>query len=120
MNFPVPKVAVAAALAGALVLAASAAQAHAHLVKASPAENAAVAAPTTIRLEFNEKLEPKFSAVELMKSDGAKVAVASKASGKTIEARPRTPLGRGGYLVMWRIVSTDGHKMKGQYNFTVK
>lgn len=110
----------AAAAAGALVLAASIAQAHTHLVKASPAQNAAVAAPTAIRLEFSERLEPKFSGVALTKADGEKVAVVSRASGRTIEARPKAPLGRGGYKVMWRVVSSDGHKMTGQYDFTVR
>lgn len=110
----------AAALAAPVLLFASGAQAHAHLQKAEPAENAAVTAPKTIHLEFSEKLEPKFSAVTLMKADGTAVHVTSKADGKTIDGGLAAPLTPGGYMVMWHILSADGHKMTGQYNFTVR
>jgi methionine-rich copper-binding protein CopC len=109
---------VAAVAAPALL--ASGAQAHAHLQKANPAENAAVAAPKQIHLEFSERLEPKLSAVELMKADGTAVAVTSKTEGKAIDGALAAPLAPGGYMVMWHVISADGHKMKGQYNFTVR
>lgn len=108
------------ALIAAPLMAASAAEAHAHLVKSDPAENAAVASPKTIHLEFSEKLEPKFSSLGLMRADGAAVAVTSRAAGKAIDAGVKAPLPPGGYMVMWQVVSGDGHKMKGQYNFTVR
>ena len=113
-------IALAALLAAPALLFASGAQAHAHLLKANPGENAAVPAPKAIHLEFSEKLEAKFSAVELMKADGASVAVTSKAAGNAIDGALEAPLAPGGYMVMWHVVSTDGHKMKGQYNFTVR
>lgn len=108
------------AVAASTLMFASGAQAHAHLVKADPAENAAVAPLKAIHLEFSEKLEPKFSGVTLMKADGAAVPVTSKAGGKAIDGALQTPLAPGGYMVMWRVVSADGHKMTGQYNFTVR
>ncbi len=113
-------VALLAALAAPALMPASGAQAHAHLVKADPAENAAIAPPKTLRLEFSEKLEPKFSAVTLMKADGAAVTVTSKAAGAAIDGALDAPLAPGGYMVMWHVLSADGHKMKGQYNFTVR
>ena len=120
MKFRSSMAALVAAVAAPALMFASGAQAHAHLVKANPAENAAVAAPQVIHLEFSEKLEPKFSAVELMKADGAAVAVTSKADGKTIDGTLAAPLAPGGYMVMWHVLSADGHKMTGQYNFTVR
>jgi hypothetical protein len=120
MKFRFPTAARVAALVAPALLFASGAQAHAHLEKASPAENAAVAAPKAIHLEFSEKLEAKFSAVELMKTDGTAVAVTSKVDGKTIDGALAAPLAPGGYMVMWHVLSSDGHKMKGQYNFTVR
>ena len=117
-SFPLKPAFVAAA--ASVLLFASAADAHTHLVKANPAANATVAPPKVLHLEFSEKLEPKFSGVELMKADGAAVAVTSTAAGKAIDAAPKAALAPGGYMVMWHVVSTDGHKMKGQYNFTVK
>lgn len=116
MKFTFPTVALVVATA----MFASGAQAHAHLVKANPSENAVIEAPKVIHLEFSEKLEPKFSAVALMKADGAAVTVASKAAGLTIDGALEAPLAPGGYMVMWHVLSADGHKMKGQYNFTVR
>ncbi len=113
-------VALLAVMAPPALMFASGAQAHAHLLKANPAENAAIAAPKVIHLEFSEKLEPKFSGVTLMKADGAPVAVISKADGAAIDGALDAPLASGGYMVMWRVVSADGHKMTGQYDFTVR
>lgn len=110
-------------LAASLALIGTGAQAHAHLLKSSPAADATVAAPAALELSFSEKLEPKFSAVELMtaKGDGIEVTSAVDAKdGKSIKAAPKAPLKPGAYMVMWRVVSADGHKMKGDYNFTVK
>jgi methionine-rich copper-binding protein CopC len=107
-----------------LLLAAGQAQAHAHLSKAAPAANATVAAPAMIQLQFNEKLAPKFSGVQLMRNDtGANVEVVSTVApkdAKSLQARPKTPLSPGSYMVMWFAVGPDGHRMAGDYNFTVK
>ena len=111
-----------ALLAAAALLVATQAEAHAHLVKATPAANAQVGAPTTLQLQFSEKLEPKFSAVELMKASGTAIAVTSAVSAKdakAIDVGVKTPLAPGAYMVMWHVVSADGHKSKGDYNFTV-
>ena len=108
------------ALAGLAALAATGAQAHAHLVKSNPAAATTVGAPQTLKLDFSEALEPKFSGVDLMKADGAAIAVSAKVSAKTITAEPKAPLAPGAYMVMWHVVSDDGHKSKGDYNFTVK
>jgi methionine-rich copper-binding protein CopC len=113
-------VALLVAMASSALMVASGAQAHAHLVKADPAENAAVAAPRTIHLEFSEKLEPNSSAVTLMKANGAAVTVTSKADGMAIDGTIDAPLPPGGYMVMWRALSADGHKVTGQYDFTVR
>src|SRR5438876_9222429 len=120
MNVRTIRAAAIAAIAAPLLFAGLSAEAHAHLVKAEPAENATVAAPKTISLQFSEKLEGKFSGAELMKANRSAVPVNSKASAKTITARPMAALTPGGYMVMWHVVAADGHKMKGQYNFTVK
>jgi methionine-rich copper-binding protein CopC len=109
-----------AALAAPLLFAGFDAQAHAHLVKANPAQNTQVAAPKVIDLQFSEKLEGKFSGLDLLKADGTPVSVTSKAAAKSIAARPTAVLAPGDYRVMWRAVSVDGHKVKGQYDFTVK
>lgn len=110
----------AAALAAPLLILATGAQAHAHLVKSSPAANAAVAAPAVLHLDFSETLEPKFSSAALMKADGSPVAVKAVAKGKAVDATPAAPLSPGAYMVVWTAVAADGHKVSGNYNFTVK
>lgn len=113
----------ALAAAAALLAAATGAQAHAHLVKATPAANAVVATPKNLCLTFSEKLEPKFSGLDLMKADGQPVAVKSSVAAKdrkTITATLAAPLAPGGYMVMWHVVSADGHRMKGDFSFIVR
>ena len=111
-----------AAPLAALALLATAGQAlaHAHLLASTPAADASVAAPKQLALSFSEKLEPKFSGLELTKVGGGDVAVATAVADKSMTATVKAPLAPGAYKVMWHVVSADGHKMKGDYAFTVK
>lgn len=106
----------------AALLAASQAQAHAHLVKAAPADASAVAAPKTVTLQFSEALEAKFSTITLKTAAGAETPAASTVGPdhKTLIATPKAALAPGAYRVVWKVVSADGHPMKGEYGFTVK
>ena len=91
-------------------------------IRATPAANAEVASPKSLSLTFSEKLEPKFSGFELMKADGKPVALKASVAAKdhkTLSAAPSAPLAPGGYMVMWHVVSADGHRMKGDFSFTV-
>src|ERR1700744_297062 len=100
-------------LAGALAMAVQA-QAHAHLIAASPAENATVAAPTLLTLHFSEKLEARFSGLELDNSHGARLPITTavpKDDPKTIVPRVASRLPPGVYTVKWHNVSIDTHRM---------
>lgn len=110
-------------IAAALALLATPALAHPKLAAATPAANAVTAPPQRITLRLTERLEPKFSGVELMKADGAAVPVASTVGGKdgkTIAAVIKGKLTPGRYMVMWHAVAGDGHRVKGDYFFTVR
>jgi methionine-rich copper-binding protein CopC len=115
---------VLALVAGMISLAlAGQAAAHAKLVSGDPAENATVATPKTITLHFNEKLVPRFSGLDLMKADGSMVAVkkATSKDTKAVTITVPTALTAGTYMVMWHAAAADdGHRTKGQYNFTVR
>jgi methionine-rich copper-binding protein CopC len=116
---------IAAGLAAtAALLLAGAASAHAHLVKSTPAANATVAAPKAISLTFNEKLIPAFSKFELVMPSMNNAAVAVKTAvsknGLTITGEPQAPLMPGFYKINWHAASSDGHKMDGVVDFTVK
>jgi methionine-rich copper-binding protein CopC len=121
------RVALPAALA--LLGLASTAYAHPKLVSASPTPNATVAKPARVELRFSEKLMPKFSGADLMMTGhgGAshapmKVAAAAGVAGdgRTLVVTPRSPLGAGRYSVAWHVVSTDTHRVAGNFAFAVK
>ncbi len=109
-----------ASLLGALAVPALA---HPKLVSADPAVGTTTASPQSISVHLSEKFEAKFSGVELKRADGTDVPVVAKVGGKdgkTIEAKVKGKLAAGGYKVMWHAVGADGHRVKGDYIFTVR
>lgn len=108
--------------AAALTFAASQAAAHAHLVSSNPAPAAIVAAPKAITLNFSATLEPKFSGFDLTTRGGAKVPVTTTVleDRKTLVGTPRQPLAAGAYKLTWHAVAKDGHRMQGDFAFTVR
>jgi methionine-rich copper-binding protein CopC len=108
--------------ASAAFLFAGAASAHAHLVTSTPAADAAVSAPKTITLTFNEKLTPAFSGFDLMMGGSMKMPVTTTVSkdGLSLVGTPQGALMTGAYKLTWRAATADGHKMIGDLAFTVK
>ena len=113
----------------ALLGVASAAQAHPKLVSASPAANATAAKPGRVALRFSEKLMPKFSGADLvMTGHGGASHVPMKVTataavagdGSTLVLTPKAPLVPGRYTVAWHVVSSDTHRVAGNYAFAVK
>jgi methionine-rich copper-binding protein CopC len=114
---------VAALAVLAVAATASQVQAHAHLLSSDPAAGSTVAAPKAIVLHLSERLEPKFSGLELAKADGAAIKAAVRvpeADRKTIKAEPAQPLTAGAYKVSWHAVSADGHRTQGAFTFKVR
>lgn len=112
-----------ALLTTALAFAASPALAHVALVQATPASKASVPSPAVIDLKFSGKVEPRFSGFEVLKADGTKAAITPQPAakdGKGVSAKLAQPLAPGAYKVAWHIVSTDGHRMTGSYDFSVR
>ena len=108
--------------AGMLLAAASPAFAHADLVRSSPAANATVAAPKTVRLVFNEKVVPAFSKIEIsMVGHDMTIPVETKVSadGKTMTGTPKGRFMKGAYKITWVAAGADGHRMKGEIPFKV-
>lgn len=108
--------------AAALVVAAGPAFAHASLVRANPARDTTVAPLRTVQLAFSAHIETRFSTVEVVSASGQKIAGESAvgSDNRTLTATLNRPLAPGVYRVEWRIVSTDGHRMQGDYGFTVR
>ena len=100
-----------------------AAFAHAHLVRATPAEGGTVkSAPNEVVLIFNEKLEPAFSSAIIRNSAGKQVDKADAhvdKADRTIVRVSVPPLDPGVYTVEWRAMSSDTHKINGNFMFRV-
>jgi methionine-rich copper-binding protein CopC len=113
----------AAAVAAGSMLTAPA-WAHAKLVAAEPPAAAVLsAAPATIRLQFNDNVELPFSKVKLVNAKDAVIEalaiVPDKNEPKALIAT-LPPVPAGAYRVVWSTVTRDGHKVKGEYAFSVK
>lgn len=108
-------------LAAALVLLPAAVAMHLHLLKSSPKDGEAVAAPTReIRLWFSEKPEAGVSSIVLLRSDSSAVAIGKvTATDDSLSIRASIPaaLPAGSYTVKWRALSEDGHAVRGTYSF---
>ncbi|WP_446900940.1 copper homeostasis periplasmic binding protein CopC [Burkholderia sp. YIM B11467] len=113
------------AAAGAILAAAPvAASAHGKLESAVPATGSTVdTAPDTVRLTFNEDLEPAFSSVKVSDANGNAV---TQDKAKVDASNPRVmtvampKLAPGAYTVQWAAMTADAHRTKGTYTFRVK
>jgi hypothetical protein len=106
----------------ALLAAPAAASAHAMLDHASPAVGSAAAtAPKEVVLSFTEKLEPKFSSIEVRDGKGAAMQTgkAGLGGGPTELRVALKPLPPGTYKVIWRVLSVDTHRTNGSFSFRV-
>ncbi|PYN23230.1 MAG: copper-binding protein [Candidatus Rokuibacteriota bacterium] len=107
-----------------LALLPSSALPHAVLVKAIPAQRAALAeSPTRVELWFNERLEPAYSRASVINEVGAQidlrdVAVSPEDPKRLSLSLP--PLVPGRYTVRFRVLSVDGHVVESSLTFTVR
>ena len=114
---------IAATLAAFIVLATPAILfAHARLVKSAPAANAVLdTAPTTLKLWFSERPEPRFTAIQLLDSTGAAVPLGAPAGIEPngLSLAISRALTAGPYSVVWRTAASDGHPTNGNFSFRV-
>lgn len=99
------------------------AMAHARPKVMVPAADSTVASPTSISVTFTESVEGKFSSLTVTNEQGKKI---NTVASSQLANDPKTltlalpPLAPGPYLVQWISVAADGHRMEGEYRFTVK
>jgi copper transport protein len=111
------------AAAGALVLPA-AAFAHAALLRTSPQASGTVnTPPKSVALTFSEAVEPRFAIVSVTDANANRetdgVPQRSPANPDTLVVPLRKDLHQGWYLVYWRVISVDGHPVRGAFTFAV-
>lgn len=95
--------------------------AHNALAEASPAKKATVKkAPAEVKLRFLQKLDPEQTVITLTDTTKRKVATSEpEVDGSTGVITIEEELADGVYTVAYQVVSTDGHTVKGSYDFTV-
>jgi len=114
----VPALVAAAALALPAV-----AWSHAALLKTVPAASGVVSSPPkTAALVFSEAVEPRFAIISVTDAAAHQLAAgpAQRSSSNVDELDiPLKPMREGWYLVVWRVISADGHPVRGAYTFAV-
>ena len=101
------------------------ASAHANLADADPAPNSVLEAPPSrITIWFTEPLEPSFSTIEVLDSQGTRVdnddSAVDPRDPTVMYVTVRDDLPNGTYTVAWRNLSTvDGHTIRGTFFYSV-
>lgn len=117
-------------LAVAALIAPLPAYARPQLVSAAPAANSATVPTARLQLAFSERLVAQFSGADIMMTSmpgmkmNAPMKMPGQASlandGKTLVVTVAKPLPKGSYRVAWHVVSTDTHRVQGNYSFQVQ
>ena len=109
--------------AGLTLAVATPAQAHDELVSSYPQANSTItSSPAEITLSFSGELIAgmQSAAVEVIAPDGQNIATdAPSEDGTSITQHlaPNPPAGL--FTVRWKVVSSDGHPISGEYTYTV-
>jgi methionine-rich copper-binding protein CopC len=109
-------------LAAAGILVASPASAHDELVSTDPAADAALdALPAQLTLTFSGELAPDPGATQLQVTDagGTMLADGEPLVEGTLVTQPLTGTASGPVTVLWKVVSSDGHPISGEFAFSV-
>ncbi|WP_181873188.1 copper resistance protein CopC [Fontibacillus phaseoli] len=98
--------------------------AHAHVVSSSPASNEVLAeSPTSIFIQFDESIEPAFFSLNVLSPTGERVdqnnAAIDPQHPDRLVAGLNPRLANGAYTIKWKVVSSDGHPVKGTILFQV-
>jgi copper transport protein len=111
-----------AVAAGALALPA-AAWAHAALLRTVPLPSAVLDhSPPVVLLTYSEAVEPRFAIVSVTNQSGTQESAGPprrSASNADTLVVPLHRLAQGWYLVYWRVISVDGHPVRGAFTFAV-
>ena len=111
------------AVAAAALMLPAAAWAHAALLRTVPEASRTInSPPPEVRLTYSEPIEPRFAIVSVTDAAGRQVTSGPPGGAPGSPQTLVTPLGRapeGWYLVFWRVISADGHPVRGAFTFAV-
>lgn len=116
-------VAAVAVLLGLFGVAMAPAAAHTDLVGSDPANGASLLrAPNQVTLTFNEAMDPRLASVTLTVGPGVSTPLSVVAGAEPTELIARVPeatAGGGRWRIAFRVTSTDGHPVQGEFSFRV-
>jgi len=99
------------------------ASAHAILESSSPAPSALLASsPTGIRLDFDEQVEATLGDIRIYDSEQREISIEKtirSSSDASVVSAEVPVLKSGVYVVVWRVVSADGHPVSGAFPFEI-
>lgn len=105
-----------------LVSTASPASAHASLIETTPFDGQQLtASPDEVALTFNEDVQAPTGGLRVFDNAGQRVdsAIQREITTSTVAVAIDEALSDGGYIATYRVVSLDGHVIKGAFVFTV-
>ncbi|MDY0910023.1 copper resistance CopC family protein [Microbacterium sp. CFBP9034] len=106
----------------ALLLTASPASAHDELLGSDPANGAELdAVPAALTLTFSGAIAADEGASEVQVTDAAGTSLVAGApvAQDNVLTQPLAGEASGAVTVLWKVVSSDGHPISGQFTFTV-
>ena len=98
------------------------ADAHALLDHADPRVGNTVQNPRVVSLWFTQNLESRFSTIEVLDSNGARMNAGTASVDTNDRKLLRVPvkvLPAGTYTVKWRVLPVDTHTTEGNFTFHV-
>jgi len=107
---------------GMVAFSASPAHAHDELLGSDPAAGSAVdAVPAQLTLTFSAEIadDPGASVVEVTDADGASLSGGEPTVRDNVLTQPLDGDASGAVKVLWKVVSSDGHPISGEFSFTV-
>jgi methionine-rich copper-binding protein CopC len=98
--------------------------AHSHLEKSDPADKASLSVPPkTVQLWFSDKVAAEWSKIVVTGADGKRVDQEKVAEDNNDPKHIQVDLNTlvpGNYQVNWNAISGDGHRVKGEFSFSVQ
>jgi methionine-rich copper-binding protein CopC len=106
----------------ALLATASPAHAHDELLGSDPAADSTVdALPAELTLSFSAAIAPDEGASEVQVTDaaGTQLTDGTPTAQDNVLTQPLSGTASGPITVLWKVVSSDGHPISGEFSFTV-